>query len=272
MIEEVLRIRGLDTIAPVSLPIAAAIPTATLTPRQTRTALARRTLAARGLAECVHFSFIPGAQAALFGGAPDALRVLNPIAADLDQMRPTPLPPLIQAALRNAARGLADAALFEIGPGYTEAGQALIAAGLRTNHGPRHWSGPAAPVQAMDAKADVWAVLAALGVPMESLTTVPGAPDWYHPGRSGLVRQGPRTILAQFGELHPALHAKLGLNGPAVAFELFLDEIADPKRRRRATPDLPSLQPVRRDFAFLAPAFVAGRNAAACGCAAPSVR
>ncbi len=254
LIEEVLRIRGLDTIAPLSLPPLAAVPVATLTPRQTRSALARRVLAARGLAECVHFSFISGAQAALFGGAPESLRVLNPIAADLDQMRPTPLPPLVQAALRNAARGLPDAALFEIGPGYTEAGQSLIAAGLRTGQWPRHWSGVAAPVQALDAKADVWAVLAALGVPMDALTTVPGAPDWYHPGRSGLVRQGPRTTLAQFGEVHPALHAKLGMNGPAVAFEIFLDEIADPKRRRRAAPDLPSLQPVRRDFAFLAPA------------------
>ena len=260
LIEEVLRIRGLDTIAPLSLPPTTAVPAATLSPRQTRTALARRTLAARGLAECVHFSFIPRDQAALFGGAPESLRVLNPIAAELDQMRPTPLPPLIQAALRNAARGLPDAALFEIGPAYTPDGQALLAAGLRTGHTPRHWSLPAAAVQAMDVKADVYAVLATLGVPMEALTTSPGAPDWYHPGRSGLVRQGPRTLLAQFGELHPALQAKLGLDGPAVAFEIFLDAVAEPKRRRRAAPDLPSLQPVRRDFAFVAGAELAAET------------
>ncbi len=253
LIEEVLRIRGLDTIAPVSLPGVNAVPSATLTPRQARTALARRTLAARGLAECVQFSFMPREQAALFGGAPEALRVVNPIAADLDQMRPTPLPSLIQAALRNAARGLPDSALFEIGPGYAEAGQSLLACGVRTGCWPRHWLGPSAPVQALDAKGDVWAVLNALGVPLEALTTTPGAPGWYHPGRSGMVRQGPRTVLAQFGELHPGLHARLGLDEPTVAFEIFLDEIADPKRRRRAAPDLPSLQPLRRDFAFLAP-------------------
>jgi phenylalanyl-tRNA synthetase beta chain len=88
---------------------------------------------------------------------------------------------------------------------------------------------------------------------MEALTTSADAPGWYHPGRSGVIRQGPRVVLAQFGELHPALQAKLDLSGPAVAFEVFLDVIADPKRRRRAAPVLSALQPVRRDFAFLAP-------------------
>jgi phenylalanyl-tRNA synthetase beta chain len=253
LIEEVLRIRGLDSIAPVSLPVAHAVPVATLTPRQVRTSLARRVLAARGLAECVGFSFMKQSDAALFGPAPESLRVLNPIAADLDQMRPTPLASLAGAALRNIARGYPDGALFEVGPGYGEAGQILVAAGLRTGHAPRHWTAPAVPVGALAAKADVLALLAALGVPMEALTTSADAPGWYHPGRSGVIRQGPRVVLAQFGELHPALQAKLDLSGPAVAFEVFLDVIADPKRRRRAAPVLSALQPVRRDFAFLAP-------------------
>jgi phenylalanyl-tRNA synthetase beta chain len=251
LIEEVLRIRGLDTIVPVSLPALSAVPQAVLTPRQTRTALARRVLASRGMAECVTFSFMSRQDAALFGDAPDSLHLLNPIAADLDQMRPTPLATLVQAALRNTARGLADSAIFEIGPGYTADGQALVAAGLRTGHWPRHWSGPANPMQPMDAKADIYALLAALGVPMEALSTAPEASAWYHPGRSGVVRQGPKTVLAQFGELHPGLQAQLGLDGPAMAFELFLDQVQDPKRRRRAAPDFPTLQPVRRDFAFL---------------------
>ncbi len=251
LIEEVLRIRGLDIIAPVSLPVMSAVLVAVLTPRQTRAALARRLLASRGMAECVTFSFMKQADAALFGDAPASLRVLNPIAADLDQMRPTPLATLAQAALRNAARGMADAAIFEIGPAYSADGQALVAAGLRTGHTARHWSGPSRAAQPMDAKADVYALLAALGVPMEALTSVPEAPAWYHPGRSGVIKQGPKTVLAQFGELHPAMQASMGLDGPAVAFELFLDQIADPKRRRRAAPEFSTLQPVRRDFAFL---------------------
>ena len=106
---------------------------------------------------------------------------------------------------------------------------------------------------AMDAKADVWALLAALNVPLDALTCTADAPGYYHPGRSGLVRQGPRTVVAHFGELHPGVQSALGLSLPAVAFEVFLDQIADPKRRRRAAPDLPALQPIKRDFAFLVP-------------------
>ena len=206
------------------------------------------------MAECVTFSFMKAGDAAHFGEAPDSLRVTNPIAADLDQMRPTPLATLVPAAQRNAARGMPDTALFEIGPAYAESGQSLVAAGLRTGNWPRHWSGPVQKVQALDAKADLWALLAALGVPMEALSTAPEAPAWYHPGRSGVVKQGPKTLLAQFGELHPSVTAKLGLDGPAAAFELFLDQIADPKKRKRAAPEISAFQPVRRDFAFLAPA------------------
>jgi phenylalanyl-tRNA synthetase beta chain len=253
LIEEVLRIRGLDTIPPVSLPDAPAVGTPSLTPRQARAALARRVLASRGLAECVTFSFMARADAALFGEAPESLRLLNPIAADLDQMRPTPLATLVKAALRNIARGYGDAGLFEIGPGYVGDAQLSIAAGLRTGFTPRHWQSPARAVGAMDAKADLWALLAALEVPMDALRCTEDAPGWYHPGRGGVVRQGPKTILAQFGELHPQIAHTLGLSGPAVAFELFLDQIADPKRRRRAAPDLSAFQPVRRDFAFLVP-------------------
>jgi phenylalanyl-tRNA synthetase beta chain len=253
LIEEVLRIRGLDTIVPVSMPRATAVPQATLTPRQARVALARRVLAARGMAECVTFSFTAHDAAALFADPAETLRVQNPIAADLDQMRPTPLATLAAAAQRNAARGYPDLALFEIGPGYAFDGQRAIAAALRTGATPRHWQTPTRPVDVMDAKSDLWALLAALGVPLDALSTTQDAPAFYHPGRSATVRQGPKTLLARFGALHPTTQAKLGLTQPAVAFELFLDAIADPKRRRRAAPDLAPFQPVHRDFAFLVP-------------------
>ena len=282
LLEEVLRLHGLDAITPVSLPHAGAVPVPTLTPRQSRAALARRVLASRGLAECVSFSFMASADAALFGIPDDSLRLLNPIASDLDRMRPTPLAGLALAAARNAARGLPDAALFEVGPGFGDLGsgkpangspgasnlgsgsagtagpatdtpQRLIAAGLRAGTPARHWSGPQPPPGTMQAKADLLALLTALSVPMEALSVTPDAPAHYHPGRSGTVRQGPRTILGWFGELHPGVRQSLGLDGPAAGFEALLDAIPDPKRRRR-TPDLPTLQPVRRDFAFLADA------------------
>jgi phenylalanyl-tRNA synthetase beta chain len=254
LIEEVLRLRGLDAVPPVSLPRPAPVPLPTLTPPQARAALARRTLAAAGLAECVTFSFMPGASAALFGAVPETLRLANPIAADLDQLRPTPLATLALAAARNAARGYPDLGLFEIGPAFdadAPHGQRLVAAGLRCGATPRSWAVPSRGVGAMDAKADLLAALTALGVPMEALTITADAPAHYHPGRSGKVRQGPKVALARFGELHPRLIAELDLPAPACAFEIDLDAVTDPRRRRKSVPDLPAFQPLRRDFAFL---------------------
>jgi phenylalanyl-tRNA synthetase beta chain len=232
----------------------APVPTATLTPRQNRVALARRTLAAQGLTECVTFSFMAAGQAALFGDTPETLRLTNPIAADLDQLRPTPIATLALAAQRNAARGYPDVALFEVGPEFAEAapdGQRLVAAGLRAGSTPRNWLAPARPVDAMDAKADLWSAMAAIGVPLDALILTQDAPGFYHPGRSATVRQGPKTVLGYFGELHPRVLTALDLTGPVAAFELDLDAVADPKRRRKTAPDLPPFQPIRRDFAFL---------------------
>ncbi len=251
LIEEVLRLRGLDSIPAVPLPSLGVVPLPALTPRQARTAAARRTLAARGMAECVGFSFVSHEEAERFGAIPDSLRLLNPIAADLDQLRPTPLASLVLAAKRNAARGADALALFEVGPGFGEHGQRLIAAGLRTGHAPRRPGVGAQPVTLWDVKADALALLDGLGLPMEALSVGADAPGHYHPGRAGTLRQGPRTVLARFGDLHPALLREIGLGIPAAGFELFLDEVADPKRRRRAAPELPPFQPLFRDFAFL---------------------
>jgi len=261
LIEEVLRLRGLDAVPAQSLPRTAPVPLSTLTPRQQRAERVRRTLAAQGLAECVTFSFMATAEAALFGETPYLLRLSNPIASDLDQLRPTPIATLALAARRNAARGWADVALFEVGPEFAEdapLGQRLVAAGLRAGNTPRQWAVPSRPMDLFDAKADLWAVLMALNVPMDALMVSGDAPAFYHPGRSGVVRQGPKTVLGCFGEVHPRVLAALDMAGPAVAFTLNLDAVPEPKRRRRAAPDLPAFQPVRRDFAFLVDVGVAG--------------
>ena len=254
LVEEVLRLGGLDAVPAVSLPALAVIPPPAFTARQARAALARRVLAARGMQESVTFAFMEAGTAALFGATPEALRLVNPIAADLDQMRPTPVASLLLAAARNAARGFADVALAELGAAYrdiTADGQASVAAGVRHGATPRHWAEASRGVDAMDAKGDAFAVLGALGAPMAALQVTGDAPGFYHPGRSGVVRQGPKTVLATFGEIHPKVLEALDLPGPAVAFEVFLDAISEPKRRRKGAPDLPSFQPVRRDFAFI---------------------
>jgi phenylalanyl-tRNA synthetase beta chain len=252
LIEEVLRLRGLDAITPVSLPIPSIIPAPALTPKQARAVRARREIAARGLMECVTFSFLDQATAALFGDAPEALRLANPIAADLNQMRPTPMATLALAAARNAARGYPDLALFEIGPGYAaDMTQTQIAAGLRTGVTPLSALLASRKYDALDAKADALAVLSALGVPLDAVTATPDAPNFYHPGQSATLRQGPKIILGTFGTLHPSACTKLDIAEGSVGFEIFLDAIPEPKRRKKAAPVLPPFQPIRRDFAFL---------------------
>jgi len=268
LVEEVARVWSFDRIPTVSLPRLSATARPVRTAPQRRAPQARRALAARGLNEAVTWSFLPRAAAERFGGGAADLRLLNSIDATLDTMRPTPLPNLIDAARRNAARGLADPALFEVGPGYVNAtptGQRTIAAGLRTGAAvPRQWAGPSRAVDAFDAKADALAALAAVGAPVENLQTVAEAPDWYHPGRSGTLRLGDRAM-AHFGELHPELAAAADFKGPVAAFEVFLD--APPPAKARATRAraklaLSAFQPVERDFAFVVEEKIAAEQVA----------
>jgi phenylalanyl-tRNA synthetase beta chain len=256
LVEEVTRVHGFDHIPTTSLPALSATSKPVRTPMQRRAPQARRALAARGMNEAVTWSFLPRKQAERFGGGAEDLRLLNSIDATLDTMRPSILPNLIDAAARNEARGLADPALFEVGPQYKDAtptGQRMVAAGVRHNMAvPRNWAGPARAVDAFDAKADALAVLAAIGAP-DNLSTQPGAPDWYHPGRSGVIKLGDR-VMAQFGELHPELTAAADLKGPVAAFEVFLDAPPLPKAKAskaRSKLVLSAFQPVERDFAFL---------------------
>lgn len=259
LVEEVLRIQGYDGIPAVPLERETALPRPALDPAQRRVGFIRRTLASRGLVEAVTYSFMSAQDAALFGGVPPELRLVNPISADLDVMRPSIVPNLLGAARRNADRGLADSALFEIGPQYrddTPEGQATVATGLRHGRsGPRQWSDPGRPVDAFLAKADALAALAAAGAPVENIQASIDPPGWYHPGRAGVLRLGPK-ILGYFGELHPAVLAKFEAKGPAVAFEVFFDAVPQPRKAGRGRPPLrvSALQPVERDFAFLVPA------------------
>ncbi|PYD72688.1 phenylalanine--tRNA ligase subunit beta [Novacetimonas hansenii] len=251
LIEEVLRLQGMDAVPAVSLPPVSAVPVPALTAAQVRVASARRHLAARGLLETVGFSFVAHAQAAAFGETPESLHLLNPIAADLDQMRPTPLVNLLNAVQHNAARGYPDLGLFEIGAGFAEAGQRQVVAGIRSGHSARIPGHAAMPVDLWAAKADILEVLRIAGAAMEGLSITPDAPAHYHPGRSGTVRQGPKLVLGYFGQLHPALLSERGIDLPVVGFETFIEDVPEPKRRRRAPPNLSPFQPLHRDFAFI---------------------
>lgn len=260
LVEEILRLKGLDRVPAVPLPPLSVVPGTALTPRQARAARARRILAARGLVETVGFSFVSHEEALRFGGAPDSLRLLNPIASDLDQMRPTPMVNLVSAAQRNSARGWADIGLFEVGPAFSENGQQLVAAGVRVGHTPRYPGQESGAVSLWAAKADALELLTQLGIASEALSTTTDAPSWYHPGRSGVLRQGPKNILAYFGELHPSLLQAEGIDVPVVGFEVLMDAVPDPKRRKKSAPKLSAFQPVRRDFAFVVERDVPAEN------------
>ncbi|MFM9842423.1 MAG: phenylalanine--tRNA ligase subunit beta [Dongiaceae bacterium] len=258
LVEEVTRIYGFDRIPSVPLKIESALPEPAITPAQRRVQISKRLLVSRGLMEAVTFSFMENRIAERFtSGNKPPVKLANPIAADLDAMRPSILPNLLQAAARNAARGLNDPALFEVGPQYsddTPEGQATVAAGLRNGHAvPRHWAVKPRPADAFDAKGDALALLGALGAPVENLQVSADAPGWYHPGRSGSLRLGP-SVIAWFGEIHPRILKELGVKGAASGFEVFLDRVPLPKSKGRGStrPLLKAspYQPVERDFAF----------------------
>jgi phenylalanyl-tRNA synthetase beta chain len=262
IVEQIVRIAGLDRVPPAPLPRAnEGVPAPVLTPLQKRTRLAKRALSALGLREAVTWSFIAKPAAELFGGGKPELALANPIAADLSDMRPSLVPGLVAAAERNARRGLADAALFEVGQIFLGAGendQRIAAAAVRRGFAKargegRHWSG-GGPVDAYDAKSDALALLAALGVAANAVQIVPGGPAFLHPGRSATLQFGPKNVAGWFGELHPAALEALDAEGPLVAFEIVVDAI--PPAKARPTKAKPKLErsefmPVSRDLAFV---------------------
>ncbi|WP_102960398.1 phenylalanine--tRNA ligase subunit beta [Mangrovicella endophytica] len=262
LVEEVMRLKGVDRIAPAPLAPIGGVNGRILTVPQIRDRAARRALAARGMVEAVTYTFIPAAHAALFGGGDERLALENPIAADMSDMRPSLLPGLIAAAGRNAARGYGDVALFEVAAIYASdepEGQKRVAGGIRrgtavaTGSG-RTWDGTAPSVGVYDAKADAIAALEAAGAPVERLMIEAPASEWYHPGRSGRIKLGPKVVLAEFGEFHPKVLKALGATGAFCGFEVFLDAIPEPKRKATRTKPVLTLspfQPVRRDFAFV---------------------
>lgn len=270
LVEEVIRIAGVDRIEPQPLPrIEATVAKPILTLIQKRTRLARRSLAVRGLVEAVTWSFIAKSEAELFGGGDARLALANPIASDLSDMRPSLLPGLLKAAQRNADRGFGDVALFEVGQTFASdepEGQSVKAAAVRRGMARaegvgRHWDGGAQSVDAFDAKADVMALLGTLGIPAGGLQVVAGGPAWFHPGRSATLQFGPKNVVGAFGEIHPKVLKALDLKGPLVAFELNLDALPPPKAKptkMKPKLTLSDFQPITRDFAF-----VVGRQVAA---------
>lgn len=257
LIEEIARVASLTKLE--GKPMSRKLPGVAkpvLTPAQTREMTLRRALA-QALNECVTYSFIDEASAALFGGGSTAVALNNPISSEMSHMRPDILPSLLQAAARNQARGEADMALFEIGQGFSGGepeDQSTMASGIRIGAtAPRNAFSTRRNVDIYDAKGDAEAALAAIGAPVGNMMVLRNAPAWFHPGRSAVLSLGPKNPLAVFGELHPKVLKEMGIKGAAVAFTIFPDNVPYPKAKGKTRPALggSDLQAVERDFAFV---------------------
>ena len=257
LVEEVARIAGYGALPSTPLPEMPYRPRGVLTVRQGRVQTARRALAAMGYREAATWSFTARATATLFGGGQDELVLANPIAAELDCMRPSILPNLIDAAGRNAARGFPDVALFEIGPvfsGDQPGDQRIAVAAVLAPHAPRHWERrPGEDLYAV--KGQLMALLDELGAPTASLQIAQGqAAAWWHPGQSARLQLGPKSLIAEFGAVHPAVLKDMDVDGPVYAFEAWLDAMPEPKRKATKTRppfEASNLMPLSRDFAFV---------------------
>lgn len=267
LVEEIVRIHGLDKVASVALPRAEGVARPTATPQQKLERGLRRAAAASGLNEAVTWSFLPEWAAEHFSDGNDIPWMLaNPISEDLKAMRPSLLPGLLMAAKRNADRGAASSRLFEIGRRYFRGSNGLsdekptLGIVLAGEKAPRGWqSGKAKPFDAYDAKALALQLLEAAGAPVANLMVMGEAGAQFHPGQSATLRLGPKTVLARFGMVHPATLKAFDVDGPIAAVELFLDAIPPKKNAAFARPGFtpPALQAVTRDFAFLVPASLA---------------
>jgi phenylalanyl-tRNA synthetase beta chain len=271
LVEEVVRIHGLDKVESVALPRADGVAKPTATREQVIERKLRRAAAARGLNEAITWSFIPEGEAAHFAEGnqvPWALE--NPISEDMKVMRPSMLPGLISAAKRNLDRGADGLRLFEIGRRYfrgdngasdEHATIGVVLAGEKT---PRGWaSGKATLFDGYDAKAEAIALLEAAGAPVDNLMVMQEAGEQFHPGQSATLRLGPKNVLARFGMLHPNTCKAFDIDGPVAAVEIFLDAI--PARKgggsfARTPYAPPALQAVTRDFAFLVPVDLAANE------------
>ncbi|MBX7494480.1 phenylalanine--tRNA ligase subunit beta [Qipengyuania sp. 6B39] len=270
LVEEIVRIHGLDNVASVALPRADGVARPTATSLQQMERKLRRAAAGRGLNEAVTWSFLPTAHAEHFADGAQLWVLENPISEDMKAMRPSLIPGLLAAAKRNADRGAPGTRLFEIGRRYFRGkGGAsdekptlcVVLAGEKT---PRGWSqGKATRFDPFDAKAEALALLEAAGAPVDNLMVMGEAGDQFHPGQSATLRLGPKNVLARFGALHPRTLKVFDVDGPVVAVEIFLDAI--PARKgggsfARPTYTPPALQAITRDFAFLVPADLAAAD------------
>ncbi|WP_341760252.1 phenylalanine--tRNA ligase subunit beta [Candidatus Endowatersipora endosymbiont of Watersipora subatra] len=264
LVEEIMRIYGVDKIKPAPLPLTRSfrLGKRVLTASQRKMRNTRQILASRGMNETICYSFIPQSHAQAFGGGNPKLALSNPFSANMSDMRPSLLPGLLSATRRNVERGISDIAIFEVSHVYHDViseNQTLSAAGVRRGtarleSSGRHWSSVSTQVSVFDAKEDLFSVLMACGIDSREIHIQSCGPDWFHPGRSGIIKLYPNTSIGAFGEFHPIVVELLNLSDRLCGFEINLDAIPQTKCqeiRRKEALNLSNLQVVKRDLAFI---------------------
>lgn len=257
LVEEVLRVKGYHEIPITPLPDFDAHTFAPLAPTQQRVAKVRHLLANRSMMEIVSWSMVDAENFKRFGGGLDDLRITNPITKDLEWMRPSLLPQLLNAVKRNLSRGLTPVNLFEVGPTYFKPGsrgQETVAGGVRNGKIlENHWKSEERNQDLFDIKNDTLAVLKACGVNTDKLQILSEPIDWMHPHRCGIIMQGPKNLLGYFGEIYPPILKAFGIKSPVMAFEIYLSRLAEPKIKgpNKGKLELSQYQAVERDLAFI---------------------
>lgn len=259
LVEEVLRVEGYDSIILQDMPKPRLEEvyesTERLSPFASSLNSARKLLASRGMDEIQTWSFVSRKTADFFGTVDDRLVIRNPISMDLEIMRPTLLGNLVEAASTSMAKGLPDGGFFEIGnqfQGHLKDFQELSLCGVRFgNHVPREWLSKERSCDVFDIKADCFATLDLLGIKGEKVQiTQEDAPVGYHPGRCGVIKQGPKNIIGVFGQIHPNLLKHWDCSGTVMGFEIFLERLPNSRNGSKAY-EAYNLHPLVRDFAFV---------------------
>lgn len=257
LVEEIVRIYGYDKVPTFSLPQNDFIQKKLLNDKQVKSGNIRKRLASRGMNEAVTWSFMKSDKASLFGGDNKKLILKNPISSEMDMMRPSILPNLLDVVLRNQARGRKSISLFELGLVFkdsTPKGQLPCIAGIRAGEAEaKTIYGKGRLFDLFDVKADALDGLAALGAPVDNLRVIRDVPEYYHPGRAGALCLG-KNVLAYFGELHPFINKSFDVDSTVVGFEIFSDKLPQAKKKKttaKAKFEVSDYQASIRDFAFI---------------------
>ena len=256
LVEEIVRIAGYDKLPMVSLPATSVVAKPVYSHEQLRPVLLRRMLVAAGLYEAVTFSFMAQSDAVLFDGGDEALTLVNPISSELDCMRPSILPNLLQALSRNMNRGTKNIRLFEIGPvfhGTKETDQTLSCSGVLSGdfqYG--DWQSNARSVDVFDVKKIMEQICETLSISSHSLIMKTPGPKWFHPGQSATMMLG-KIAIGSFGMIHPEILREFDIKVPVAAFDCSINAVPTTRKKSvaRALFKPSAFQTVERDFAFV---------------------